>query len=187
MHLGSLTIKIHCSNSDLLYKLPYIFKMTKLTPLNKKKIVKKRTQSFERHHYSRFKKISKTGWRKQKGIDSRVRRRFKGTIPQPSIGYGSDKTTRNLLPNGFYKFLVHNPKELEMLLMHNRYSIVMNRTSSMMLLLTFTLIHHNNRKYCAEIAHNVSSKTRKVIVERASQLNIKLTNGNAKLRKEENA
>lgn len=96
--------------------------MTKLTPLNKKKIVKKRTQSFERHHYSRFKKIGNTGWRKQKGIDSRVRRRFKGTIPQPSIGYGSDKTTRNLLPNGFYKFLVHNPKELEMLLMHNRYS-----------------------------------------------------------------
>lgn len=33
---------------------------------------------------------------------------------------GSDKRTRNLLPNGFYKFLVHNVKELELLLMHNR-------------------------------------------------------------------
>ena len=34
---------------------------------------------------------------------------------------GSDKKTRNILPNGFYKFVVHNPKELEMLMMHNRF------------------------------------------------------------------
>ena len=87
--------------------------MTKVTPIVKAKIVKKRTKSFERHHYQRFKKLGNT-WRKSKGIDSRVRRRFKGTIPQPSIGYGSDKATRNLLPNGFYKFVVNNPKELEM-------------------------------------------------------------------------
>jgi large subunit ribosomal protein L32e len=93
--------------------------MTKVTPIVKAKIVKKRTKSFERHHYQRFKKLGNT-WRKSKGIDSRVRRRFKGTIPQPSIGYGSDKATRNLLPNGFYKFVVNNPKELEMLMMHNR-------------------------------------------------------------------
>eukprot|EP00339_Tiarina_fusa_P028874 CAMPEP_0117027336 /NCGR_PEP_ID=MMETSP0472-20121206/19990_1 /TAXON_ID=693140 ORGANISM="Tiarina fusus, Strain LIS" /NCGR_SAMPLE_ID=MMETSP0472 /ASSEMBLY_ACC=CAM_ASM_000603 /LENGTH=135 /DNA_ID=CAMNT_0004734551 /DNA_START=22 /DNA_END=429 /DNA_ORIENTATION=+ len=135
--------------------------MTKVTPIVKAKIVKKRTKSFERHHYQRFKKLGNT-WRKSKGIDSRVRRRFKGTIPQPSIGYGSDKATRNLLPNGFYKFVVNNPKELEMLMMHNR-------------------------KYCAEVAHSVSSRTRKLIVERANQLNIKVTNAGAKLRTEEDA
>eukprot|EP00602_Paraphysomonas_sp_CaronLab_P009492 CAMPEP_0185017124 /NCGR_PEP_ID=MMETSP1103-20130426/82_1 /TAXON_ID=36769 /ORGANISM="Paraphysomonas bandaiensis, Strain Caron Lab Isolate" /LENGTH=136 /DNA_ID=CAMNT_0027546385 /DNA_START=51 /DNA_END=461 /DNA_ORIENTATION=+ len=136
--------------------------MTKVTPLVKAKIVKKRTKKFERHQHQQFWRIGRSSWRKQKGIDSRVRRRFKGTIPQPSIGYGSDKNTRNILPNGFLKFVVHNAKELEMLMMHNR-------------------------KYCAEIAHSVSSKSRKTIVERANQLNIKVTNAGAKLRVEESA
>ena len=134
--------------------------MTKITPINKTKIVKKRTKSFERHQHQQFWRIGRSSWRKQKGIDSRVRRRFKGTIPQPAIGFGSDKSTRNLLPNGFYKFVVHNPKELEMLLMHNR-------------------------KYCAEIAKNVSSRTRKAIIERAQELSVKVTNAVARVKKEE--
>ena len=50
-----------------------------------------------------------------------------------------------LLRTGFYKFVVHNSKELELLLMHNR-------------------------KYTAEIAHNVSSLKRKAIVERAREV-----------------
>ena len=136
--------------------------MAKITPLVKQKIVKKRTKSFERHQHQQFWRIGRSSWRKSHGLDSRVRRRFKGTIPQPAIGFGSDKKTRNILPNGFYKFVVHNPKELEMLLMHNR-------------------------KYCAEIAHSVSSKTRKIIVECAQQLNIKVTNAGAKLKTEETA
>lgn len=39
----------------------------------------------------------------------------------PNIGYGSDKKTRHFLPNGFKKFVVHNAKELEVLMMHNRF------------------------------------------------------------------
>jgi len=134
--------------------------MAKIVPLNKKTVVKKRTKKFARHQSDQFIRIRDSSWRKPKGIDGRVKRRFKGAIPMPSIGYGSDKRTRNILPNGFRKVLVSNVDELEMLLMHNR-------------------------KFCGEVAHNVSARNRKKIVERAEQLGVKLTNAGARLKAEE--
>ncbi len=54
------------------------------------------------------------------GIDNAVRRRFKGRAAMPKIGYGSNAKTRHMLPSGFFKFIVHNVKDLELLMMHNR-------------------------------------------------------------------
>ena len=101
-------------------------------------------------------------WRAPRGIDGRLRRRFRGTIPQPKVGFGSNKKTKDILPNGFRKFVVSNVKDLELLLMHNR-------------------------KYCAEMAHNLSTRTRKAIVERAAALNVRVTNAASRLREEEQA
>merc|ERR1712050_127670 len=123
-------------------------------------IVHKRTKKFTRHQSDRYKKL-KPNWRKPKGIDNRVRRKFKGQYLMPNIGYGTIKKTRHVCPDGFKKFLVHNVRELEVLLMANQ-------------------------RFAAEVAHSVSSKKRKAIVERANQLSIKVTNAHARLRSEEN-
>merc|ERR1712008_400923 len=130
-----------------------------IRPVQKHKIVKKRTKKFIRHQSDRYDKL-RTNWRKPKGIDNRVRRRFKGQFLMPNIGYGSNRITRHMLPCGFKKVLVNNVRELEVLMMQN---------------LT----------YYAEIAHGVSSRKRKEIVERANALSIRVTNGAARLRTEE--
>ena len=44
----------------------------------------------------------------------------------------------------------------------------------------------SNRRYAAEIAHHVSSRKRKDIIERAQQLDIKVLNPNARVRSQEN-
>ncbi|KAA0198360.1 hypothetical protein HAZT_HAZT005980 [Hyalella azteca] len=115
--------------------------MAKVIPLNTRKVVKKRTKKFSRHHF---------------------RRRFRGSRLMPSVGYGSNKKTKYYMRNGFKRVLVHNIRELEVLMMQHRI-------------------------YAAEIAHGVSSKKRAAIQNRAEQLNIKVTNGKAKLKTEETA
>ena len=80
-----------------------------VSPTVKRKIVKKRTKRFIRHQSERYDKV-KPSWRKPKGIDNRVRRRFKGQYLMPSIGYGSNAKTRHMMPDGFKKFVVHNVK-----------------------------------------------------------------------------
>lgn len=127
--------------------------------LNTVPIVKKRTKKFRRHQSDTKIRVGES-WRRQKGIDSCVRRKFRGKVRMPNIGYGSNKKTRHMLPNGFYKFLVHNVSEIDMLLMQNR-------------------------TYCAEIAHNVSSRKRIEILDRAAQLDVKVTNAGAKVKSEE--
>ncbi|KAF9044759.1 60S ribosomal protein L32 [Hymenopellis radicata] len=117
-------------------------------------IVKKRTKPFKRHQSDRYHGV-KEAWRKPKGIDNRVRRRFKGQTPMPK-----QQEDETLAANGLKKFLVNNVRELDLLLMHNK-------------------------TFAAEIAHNISSRNRTTILERAKVLGVKVTNPAARLRSEE--
>lgn len=126
---------------------------------NTLKVVKKRTHKFKRHQSDTKIRVPES-WRRPKGIDSCVRRKFRGKVLMPNIGYGSNRKTRHILPNGFFKYLVHNVNELDVLMMQNR-------------------------TYCAEIAHNVSSQKRIAILDRAAQLDIKVTNPGARVKVEE--
>ncbi|KAI9845522.1 MAG: hypothetical protein M1837_004861 [Sclerophora amabilis] len=118
-------------------------------------IVKKRTKRFNRHQSDTFMCVDRN-WRKPKGIDNRVRRRFKGQIAMPSIGFGSNKKTRHMMPSGHKAFLVRNPSDVDLLLMHNK-------------------------TYAAEIGHAVSSRKRIDIIAKAKQLGVKVTNPKARV------
>mmetsp|Transcript_2248 Transcript_2248/g.4521 ORF Transcript_2248/g.4521 Transcript_2248/m.4521 type:complete len:126 (-) Transcript_2248:25-402(-) len=113
-------------------------------------IIKKKIKKFKRHHSDRYKRL-KTNWRKPKGIDNCVRRRFKGRTLMPNIGYGSDKKTRNLLSNGLLKVKIYNLRELK----------------SMAML---------NRKISVEVSKNIGSLKKKKIMDLALIMDIKITN-----------
>merc|ERR1712188_226969 len=95
------------------------------TPSTRPTIVKKRVKRFKRHQSDLYVRV-KDSWRRPKGIDSVVRRKFRGKI----------------------------------LMMHNT-------------------------EYAAEVAHDVSLKTRTAINARADELDIKVVNRNARMTTED--
>jgi large subunit ribosomal protein L32e len=125
------------------------------TPLRKIKKTVKRAKRFTKHEFEDYPGKLTSAWRRPRGIDSRVRRQFRGNKPLVKIGYGNKRDQRHILPSGFKKFLVRTPSDLEMLLM-------------------------NNRVFAAEIATNLSARKREQVVQRARELNVKVLNPSKK-------
>jgi large subunit ribosomal protein L32e len=88
-----------------------------------------------------------------------MRRRMRGNQKEMKIGNKQDAKTRHMLPNGFKKLLISCEKDAELLLM-------------------------NNGTYCGEIAQGISVAKRLRIVQRCKELNVRLTNAQAKSKKE---
>merc|ERR1711934_1048390 len=124
-----------------------------------RKIVKKITRTPKRFQSHQFMRVDPNHHRKVRGIDCFTRRRMKGTQKMPKVGSKQDHKTRHLLPNGFKKLLISCERDMELLLM-------------------------NNRTHCGEIAQGISVGKRLKIVQRAKELNVRLTNAQAKAKKE---
>jgi large subunit ribosomal protein L32e len=112
------------------------------------KRLKKGKPRFKRQNINRYPRLKDT-WRKPKGRQSKRRRRETGRQKMPSIGYGSPSIIKGLHPSGYEEIRVANLKELESL---------------------------DAKKQAARLVGTVGAKKREQMVQKASELGIKVLN-----------
>ncbi len=74
---------------------------------------KKKQPAFRRQEWFRYKRLSRTGWKKPRGDDSSQRKNRKYRSPMVRIGYGKITDARGLHPSGFEEVLVSAAGDLE--------------------------------------------------------------------------
>lgn len=110
--------------------------------------LKKVRPKFIRQESWRYKRV-KLSWRRPKGIDNRARKKKKGNIASPNIGYRTPRKVRHLHSSGFKEVVVHNIKELEQVVA---------------------------RKEVVKIAHAVGRQKRVLLQDKADELNVLVLN-----------
>ena len=111
--------------------------------------IKKKTPTFRRPEWFRYKKLSRSGWRRPFGIHSKQRRHYGYRPNVVSVGYGGPAAVRGLHPSGFREVLVHNVPELKQL---------------------------DPKTQAARIAKGVGSRKREMIMDEAERLKIRVLN-----------
>jgi len=85
-------------------------------PKQRALILRKRAKSkkpdFRRQEGWRYKRL-KESWRRPRGIDSKMRNKFKGWPKTVEIGYRGPREARGLHPSGYIEILVHNVDEVD--------------------------------------------------------------------------
>jgi len=74
---------------------------------------KKATPTFRRTEWFRYKRLSRSGWRKPHGMDNKQRRNFKYRGSLVRIGHGKVNMASGLHPSGFEEVMVHNTADLD--------------------------------------------------------------------------
>lgn len=114
----------------------------------KRKEVSEKRPAFVRQESWRYVRIHPE-WRKPKGVDSKMRRQDKGWPPLVRVGYRGPVKARGLHPSGHYEVLVHRVSDLD--------SVVPGRD-------------------VARIGGTVGAKKREAILERATELGVRVVN-----------
>jgi len=73
----------------------------------------RRQPAFRRQEWFRYRRLSKTGYRKPKGKDSKMRKNLKYRPPMARVGYGKVAAARGLHPSGFEEVMVHRADQLD--------------------------------------------------------------------------
>jgi large subunit ribosomal protein L32e len=103
---------------------------------------------FMRQSTSYLKKIGRS-WRRPRGTHTKLKVREKNKGFMPNVGYGAPRELRYLHPCGLKEVLIQNLKDLEKI---------------------------NREKEAVMISHSIGKKKRKVIVDKANELKIKILN-----------
>ncbi len=110
---------------------------------------KKKQPAFRRQEWFRYKRLSKTGWRKPRGDDSSQRKNRKYRSPMARVGYGKISQVRDLHPSGFEEILVNTAADLDGL---------------------------NPERQAIRIASSVGNRKRAGIHDRADDLGLRILN-----------